>query len=249
MLVLFSGCIVDEAKTSTLPASSTITSSEPTTLEKTSSTTGTATSTVRDAEIEKVMDYSDEFMKSESLRSIARERGDESVCELIPQAFSRNGCFRDIALAKKDAVICEIIGDSDVVDGCLMTLALQTADHSVCQQITSENTKYKCLAQTQGNHHWCEQIKDVKSRDFCVYSLMKKLGDAGVCESIISVDVRDKCYLDYVKADRMNSALCNMIVDETLYSECNGVAVKLSCEIENFNPKYGKPLEPRRVVK
>lgn len=248
MLVFFSGCIGDDAMTSMLPASSTITSVETTTLEKTSSTSITATSTVRDAEVEEVLDYSDEFMKSESLHSIARERVDESVCELIRQAFSRNGCLRDIALAKKDAVICESIGDSEMVDGCLMTLALQTANHSVCQQITSENTKYKCLAQTQGNHHWCEQIKDVKSRDFCIYSLMKKLGDVGVCESIISVDVRDKCYLDYVMANRMNSALCNMILNETLYSECNGVAVKLTCEIEHFNPKYGKPLEERRMV-
>ncbi len=267
VLVFFSGCISVENKANPRATNTTDTSTIIAPILTTTSTAGdygvpenesalesSPTTTVRSAtsgavtypESAVCLNTTDAFMAGECLRALAREKGDYEVCELIsdPQAIA--GCLRDVALEANDAAGCERIGDAGQRDACLMTVALNTANESVCEKISLENARYKCLAHTNVSPAYCDRIGDAPTHDWCLYSLAKKMREPLVCDGVIDAKVRDTCYLDYVRDNRLDATVCNRILDDSMWKQCTDVAVTLTCPVEHFMPKYGKPVEPRQ---
>jgi len=264
MLVFFSGCIsvenkanpraISTADSTTTVAPPTIKTGEYEESENESVGENTPTSTMRTAITDAVtypetavcLDTTDAFMAGECLRALAREKGDYEVCELISDSQALAGCLRDVALEANDAAGCERIGDAGQRDACLMTVALNSANESVCGKISSENARYKCLAHTNVSPAYCDRIGDAPTHDWCLYSLAKKMRNSLVCDGVIDAKVRDTCYLDYVRDNRLDATVCNRIADDSMWKQCTDVAVTLTCPVEHFMPKYGKPIEPRQ---
>gem|GEM_PF-1472764 len=211
------------------------------------------TSEIPETEEEKVIinvpecaNITDEFLRGECLLNQAREKLNEDICNDIINELSQVNCFNILSIEKKDSKICNRIRMIEQKNSCLNALALKTSNESICNMIGDGDTMFKCTAQVRQSPIFCKNIKDVKTHDWCLLNLALKLSNATTCEEIINVSFRDNCYLDYVKEHKLSALVCNRIIDDDVWAECESEAIKLSCEAENFRPKYGSPIEPRR---
>ena len=112
----------------------------------------------------------------EEYQCLAEVTGNSSYCEKVPDTSEREMCFKKLSDGK-DISICEIYvperGGVTYMSSCVYNIAKETGNISACLLITSDEFKWRCLAELAGSERICNRAENQFWKDFCLVEVLK----------------------------------------------------------------------------
>ena len=111
----------------------------------------------------------------EKKQCLAMVTGNISYCEEVPEPSEKELCLLKLS-ENKDVSKCEYVpeyGETTYISSCVYDIAKKTGDISVCSIITSDEFKWKCLAELVGSEIVCDKAETQFWKDFCLVEVLK----------------------------------------------------------------------------
>ncbi len=245
VILLFSGCIREDAPThhanqstllnvsstthmtlpeTTVPApSSSTTTSTSTSIAWVSTTLAedTSSSATTLPQSTECADIADRNLHDECVLESAVSTLKPSLCGDILQVRIRDTCYLQIMHLANDTGLCASITLEDISDACYSDSALIKADIELCRKIDNPKVKDKCfysVAERLIDPNPCIRVQDTTLKGRCFANLASVSGNASICRYAEGL-YKDLCY-DNSARKTLDSEACSLIEGKEKRYDC-----------------------------
>lgn len=166
---------------------------------------------------------------------IAKELGDNAICDKITEFPKKIYCYKETAKIKKDPKICEKLSDDYFKNLCSGKIDQSSRLNFECsywvssrlESLNLKNGRINCLANAAGDFSQCDIISSPSERADCyssvTVSVAKNKNDPAICEKTMDGSghyyVNEFCYSEMAHL-KNEPNLCNKITNEEEKLKC-----------------------------
>ncbi|MCX6694807.1 MAG: hypothetical protein NTU61_00725, partial [Candidatus Altiarchaeota archaeon] len=153
---------------------------------------------------------SDPWYMNMCYRLYAADALDTRACAKINSSLDADECYKGVAVKKQDGDLCELIKDVSQKDTCYFRIGFDTKITSMCEKITSDSSKYRCIALAKKDYTYCGQINEQKGRDYCYERMSTLVPEIVVCGNIVSTPTKDSCIMNVAQL-KVDQTMCDTL--------------------------------------
>ena len=161
-------------------------------------------------------------MESKCLESVAKARGDSSICLYVTREAYKDNCFTDAAVKETNPDLCENVHERQR-SACYLNYAEFVGDISVCDNVLSTylDNCYQFVATAERNIEICNMISNKNSIPFskCVNDIALAKNEIDYCSNLPSETSANQCRFNIAIGTGLLSD-CDLITSEDKKAQC-----------------------------